>query len=90
MLRRRDVNLFHILGNISSIHTRYIIPVDLNAFIYWNARILNRFFTELGNKEKAAYYDSVAAEWLEAVTAVLWHPDLGVWLDYDLRNNIRR
>jgi len=79
-----------ISGNISAIHTRYIIPVDLNAFIYWNAKILAKFFYDLENQEKAVQYEAVAAQFLEAVTNVLWHPDLGTWLDYDIRNNMRR
>ncbi|EEB20464.1 Trehalase precursor, putative [Pediculus humanus corporis] len=77
-------------GNISSIHTRYIIPVDLNAFIYWNAKILSQFYEILQNYEKSVQYSEIAEYWLEAVTAVLWHSDLGIWLDYDIRNNIRR
>lgn len=77
-------------GNISSIHTRYIIPVDLNAFVFWNAKILSQFYTILQNPEKANQYAAIADQWLEAVTNVLWHPDLGIWLDYDLRNQVRR
>ncbi|KAL0268857.1 UNVERIFIED_CONTAM: hypothetical protein PYX00_010664 [Menopon gallinae] len=77
-------------GNKSSIHTRYIIPVDLNAFVYWNAKILSQFYTILKNEEKAVQYRKISEEWLQAVTDVLYHPDLGIWLDYDLRNDIRR
>ncbi|KAK6619676.1 hypothetical protein RUM43_012433 [Polyplax serrata] len=77
-------------GNISSIHTRYIIPVDLNAFVYWSAKIISRFYGILENPEKQEQYAQIADTWRKAVTEILWHPDLGIWLDYDMRNNIRR
>nr|ACP28173.1 soluble trehalase [Locusta migratoria manilensis] len=77
-------------GNLSNIQTQYIIPVDLNAFVYWNAKILCRFHSMLHNQKKAQYYCTKANEWLDAVTEVLWHDDVGMWLDYDILNNVRR
>ena len=71
-------------------HTRYIIPVDLNAFLYGNAVGLSELYRMLGQEERAAEYRATADKWREAVTAVLWHPDLGTWLDYDLLNNVPR
>lgn len=66
------------------------MPVDLNAIIYWNVKLLAEFYTILGNSEKVEYYEKIAAEWLEAVEAVLWHEETGVWLDYDLHNKMKR
>lgn len=66
------------------------MPVELNAIIYRNAILLAEFNTQLGNKSKAATYRHRAEEWKIAVNAVLWHEEVGAWLDYDLLNDIGR
>lgn len=81
---------FPFAGNLTNLKTRYIIPVDLNAILYWNAEILSDFYQQLGNYEKTVKYRLIAQEWLEAVTAVLWHDEVGAWLDYDTLNEVKR
>lgn len=66
------------------------MPTDLNAILYWNAQILAEFHQKLNNVEKAQKYTQIAKEWMEAVTAVLWHEEVGAWLDYDLINSVKR
>lgn len=58
--------------------------------MYWNAVTLSDFYKELGMKEKAVKFDELAKQWLEAVTEILWHEEVGAWLDYDLINEIKR
>ena len=58
--------------------------------MYWNAVLLSEFHNIVGTPEKAAYYEKIAKNWLEAVTAVLWHEEVGVWLDYDMSNSVKR
>lgn len=70
--------------------TRYIIPVDLNSIIYRNAVLLAQYNQRMGNDSKVAYYQKRAAEWKKAITAVLWHDEVGAWLDYDIMNDIKR
>ncbi|EFA11183.1 trehalase isoform X1 [Tribolium castaneum] len=77
-------------GNLTNTKIRSIVPVDLNAMIYWNAVLLSEFNTLLGNLAKVQYYNNIAKEWMEAVTAVLWHEEVGAWLDYDLSNSVKR
>ncbi|XP_044766321.1 trehalase-like isoform X2 [Coccinella septempunctata] len=77
-------------GNLTNIKTRSIIPVDLNAILYWNAKLLGDFNKILGDEEKAEHYYQIGKVWLEAVTAVLWHEEVGSWLDYDMINNLKR
>ncbi|PSN49799.1 Trehalase [Blattella germanica] len=77
-------------GHITDTKTQHIIPVELNAILQWNARILSEFYDKLGNSAKAAQYKHLADEWLEAVTNVLWNEEIGAWLDYDTLNNIPR
>nr|AOT82130.1 membrane-bound trehalase 2 [Harmonia axyridis] len=77
-------------GNLTNIMTRSIIPVDLNAIMYWNAKLLGDYNKILGDSDKAEYYYHISKEWMEAVTAVLWHEEIGSWLDYDMFNNVKR
>lgn len=77
-------------GNLTNTKIRSILPVDLNSLIYWNAVILSEFNEFLNNPTKAQYYSDIAKQWMEAITAVLWHEEVGVWLDYDTHNSIKR
>lgn len=77
-------------GNLTNLKTRFLVPVDLNAIIYWDAQLLSEFNQLLGNEDKALRYQKIAQEWLEAVEAVLWHEEIGTWLDYDLSNSVKR
>ncbi|XP_066588279.1 trehalase-like isoform X2 [Prorops nasuta] len=77
-------------GNLTNLETRSIIPVDLNSIIYRNAVLLAEYNDRMGNGTKAAKYRKIAAEWMKAVTAVMWHDEVGAWLDYDIINDIKR
>ncbi|XP_059469468.1 trehalase isoform X2 [Neocloeon triangulifer] len=77
-------------GNITNLKTRKIVPVDLNAFLFWDMQIVSDFYHLLGNEERSKFYKDKSETWLEAVTEVLWHEEVGVWLDYDLINEKKR
>ncbi|CAI6352751.1 unnamed protein product [Macrosiphum euphorbiae] len=77
-------------GNITHTKTRSIVPVELNALIFWNAKILSDFYRELNNTIKALEYEVIATEWKDAVNAVLWNEEVGAWLDFDLLNQKNR
>ncbi|CAI6359608.1 unnamed protein product [Macrosiphum euphorbiae] len=79
-----------IAGNITHTKTRSIVPVELNALIFWNAKILSDFYRELNNTIKALEYEVIATEWKDAVNAVLWNEEVGAWLDFDLLNQKKR
>jgi len=79
-----------ISGNISNTMTQHIIPVELNAILYWNAQLLSEFFNTLDMLNKTVEYGRLADLWLEAVQNVLWHDEVGIWLDYDLINGMER
>jgi alpha,alpha-trehalase len=70
--------------------TQYILPVELNAILCWNARLLSEFYDTLDMPHKTVQYKRLAESWLEAVENILWHEEVGVWLDYDLLNQIKR
>jgi len=73
-----------IAGNILNTKTRSIVPVELNALMYWSAKILSHFYRKVNNTVKAEQYESIALQWRDAVTAVLWDDEVGAWLDFDM------
>ncbi|GBP36063.1 Trehalase [Eumeta japonica] len=77
-------------GNLTNLKTRSIIPVDLNAIMCWNAQLMTEFHERLGNNEKASYYRDIHTRMLEAIDKVLWHEDVGVWLDFNLESGRSR
>ncbi|XP_066158473.1 trehalase-like isoform X1 [Euwallacea fornicatus] len=77
-------------GNLTNIKARSIVPVDLNAMIYWNAVLLAEFNAISGYDDKMRYYSQIAQDWIVATTAVLWHEEIGTWLDYDIQNQVKR
>lgn len=77
-------------GGLDNLKTRYIVPVELNAILHWNAKIIAEFYGYAGNVTKQAEYLTIAKKFLDAVNDVLWDEDTGSWLDYDLINNKHR
>ncbi|GLH14707.1 Trehalase, partial [Gryllus bimaculatus] len=77
-------------SNLSNISVQNIVPVDLNAYVYRNAVLLSDFHKQLGNREKADRYATIANEWKATVTALLWNNEEGSWFDYDILNNKQR
>ncbi|KAG9429652.1 trehalase isoform X1 [Apis mellifera carnica] len=72
--------------SLYNISTQYIIPVDLNAILQQNARLLGEFHTLLGNNAKSQYYQKIASQLQTAIDNILWNEADGIWLDYDLKN----
>lgn len=52
-------------GDLAEIKTRSIVPVDLNALLYMNAKIIAEFHDKTGNKAKSDEYELKAAKILE-------------------------
>nr|AUX15124.1 membrane-bound trehalase [Sogatella furcifera] len=77
-------------GNLTNLKGSSIIPVELNAIMYWNAKLLEEFNRELGMSDKELKYRQIGEQWLDAVTTVLWHEEVGAWLDYDIINEKKR
>lgn len=54
-------------GNLTDLKTRSIAPVELQAILYWNARIISEFHMKAGNKAKYNEYDRKANKILEVI-----------------------
>ncbi|XP_037944957.1 trehalase isoform X1 [Teleopsis dalmanni] len=77
-------------GNLTDLKTRSIVPVELNAILYWNAKIIAEFHLRNNNVSKMTEYMNKAEKILEAIQDVHWNEEVGAWLDYDLINNKQR
>lgn len=58
------------LGNLFDTRVRYILPVDLNAFLCMNARLLSQLFTVLEDHDKAEIYRQKYEQLKEAIKQV--------------------
>jgi len=81
--------LGNVPGSLTDTMTQYIIPVELNAILCWNAELLSEFFNTLHMANKTLQYRQLADWWLEAVDNVLWHDEVGIWLDYDMISGVK-
>lgn len=77
-------------GNLTNIHTRDIVPVDLNA-IFANALKNTAVFCAVaGDSRKATHWGYIAEQWRATIEEVLWHEEDGIWYDYDIQNEKHR
>lgn len=77
-------------GGLMHLKTRSIVPVELNALLHWNAQYIAAMYKEMGDLVEAEKFQKIADTIFSAIEAVLYHEDLGIWLDYDLINEKRR
>lgn len=52
-------------GRLQDSKTRSIVPVELNAILYWNAKIIAEFYRKANNIEKSEKYEAEAARILD-------------------------
>lgn len=64
--------------------------MELNAILFWNAKIIAEFYVMAKNLTKAMVFEHRAQQIAEGIHACLWHEDVGAWLDYDMINARRR
>lgn len=57
-------------GDLNDVKIRNIIPVDLNAFICMNTRLLSRMFSLIGDEGKSQIYHNEFLKWKEAIQQV--------------------
>ncbi|CAH0579004.1 unnamed protein product [Chrysodeixis includens] len=77
-------------GDLTDLHTRYIIPVDLNAIFAGALKNVAHFHRLLNNGRKAAQYEVLLKQWMDTIQKVLWDDKDGIWYDYDFRDNRHR
>lgn len=77
-------------GNLTTIHTRNIIPVDLNAIFANAMQNVADFQGLLNNPRKGALWAYLAKQWRNTLEEVLWNEEDGIWYDYDIDHNQHR
>lgn len=77
-------------GTLANLHTRFIIPVDLNAIFAGALKNVAYFHSLLKNVRKAAEYGESAKNWMTTIQEVLWDDEAGIWYDFDFRDNVHR
>ena len=70
-------------GSLSSTKTRQIVPTDLNSVLYYCEKLLMKFSSLAGNTHKVNMYERYGEARRDAIQAVLWDNETGLWLDYD-------
>lgn len=69
----------------TTIETRDILPVDLNALLYQLERTLAHAWRVQGDDAQAARFEALAEQRRSAINRVFWQPDGGYYTDYDWR-----
>ncbi len=69
---------------LATIRTTAIVPVDLNALLLADERIIARACRSAGDAACAAQFERLAARRGQAIETWLWHPG-GYYADYDWR-----
>lgn len=71
-------------GQMGSTRTSQILPVDLNAIICGNLRLMAEMYDAIGESEIAARFQEEFAAMCDTIHEVLWDEEEGCWFDYDL------
>jgi neutral trehalase len=74
------------VGTLIDTRTRDILPVDLNALMCRNTRILGTFLAKLRNNtedELALKYLNISREIERAIRLTMYDEESGSWFDYD-------
>lgn len=71
-------------NDLSKIDMMNIIPVDLNAIMYMNERIIAFLLAESGDHAQAAQFRKSASARHSAMNRLLWNPSANAWNDYNI------
>ncbi|XP_062860598.1 trehalase [Trichomycterus rosablanca] len=74
-------------GSFRDTSTSHIVPVDLNALMCRNERLLATFHRLLGDEKKALVFDNAVSSRIKAIESVLWDGERGAWFDYNFLSN---
>lgn len=67
-------------GNLTNLKSRSIVPVELNAILYWNAKIIAKYYKLSGNEEKSADYENKAEYILEVCINLYLHTNIDIYI----------
>ncbi|MBK6266393.1 alpha,alpha-trehalase TreF [Marivirga sp. S37H4] len=71
--------------SLQSIHTTDIIPVDLNALLYFLELKIAQSYNWQGDMANANYYLNKAEQRKNAINSILWNEESRTYMDYDFK-----
>ena len=71
-------------SNLSSIRTRKILPVDLNAIMCQNELTLHHLYAAVGDSARAQHFLHALEERQSSFDNLFWNEESGLWSDRDL------
>uniref|UniRef100_A0A914ZI99 Trehalase n=1 Tax=Parascaris univalens TaxID=6257 RepID=A0A914ZI99_PARUN len=74
---------------MDTIETSDIAPVDLNAIMYWNMKILAHLHGALGNVERRDELNRERSRFVDTFEAVFFDDREGAWFDLNIRTGER-
>jgi len=77
-------------GKLETIRTTAILPVDLNAFLYYLERQIAELSRADGLHKQADAFDARATSRRNAINRLLWNEAAGCFLDYDWQRHAPR
>ncbi|KAL3111805.1 hypothetical protein niasHT_011092 [Heterodera trifolii] len=72
--------------NLVNLQTTDLLPVDLNALICGNLRMLGKLFSKIGDKEKSAVYKDKFEKFRRAFQRLFYKKKHGVWYDFNIKS----
>jgi len=79
-----------VANTIRGIRTTKMVPVDLNAFVCWNERIMADLYAAVGNASQAESHRADFESMKYNMKRLFWNSERGTWLDYDLESGAQR
>eukprot|EP00002_Diphylleia_rotans_P025262 TRINITY_DN4993_c0_g1_i2.p1 TRINITY_DN4993_c0_g1~~TRINITY_DN4993_c0_g1_i2.p1 ORF type:complete len:406 (-),score=65.47 TRINITY_DN4993_c0_g1_i2:313-1530(-) len=67
--------------DLSAAYTRRVIPVELNCIMHRMEQNLAKLHRILNNQEKVAFYDTAAAQRVNAMQELMWNNNENLWVD---------
>ena len=73
--------------NMSTINTTDIVPIDLNALLYFHEQFLAKQYTKLKQTEKAQLFLAKAESRKNAILKYMWNSEAEFFFDYNFVDN---
>ncbi|CAB3406875.1 unnamed protein product [Caenorhabditis bovis] len=74
-------------GKLESTRTSRMIPVDLNAIICGNIRLMGKMYEVIDDIHGMKWSAQLHADMVDTIEKVLWNEEHGVWFDFDLEEH---
>ncbi|CAD6196174.1 unnamed protein product [Caenorhabditis auriculariae] len=74
-----------LAGKLQSMRTSQLVPVELNAIICGNIRLMGEMYDVINDVEGSKWCALMQDQMRRTMHQVLWNEEHGCWFDYDLK-----